>query len=110
MLTSQLVQRLRLFYRSKTIFVGLLPLSDEPSEWLYLWIQNLFIGILNPYLYYALNNESCMAKFQAIIYHRSFVEIKMLRLRYVPGAIPGKSEKENHGKWQVGENEEVWGK
>jgi hypothetical protein len=35
MLTGQLVQRLRLFYRSKTIFVGLLPLSDEPSEWLF---------------------------------------------------------------------------
>ena len=34
MLTGQLVQRLRLFYRSKTIFVWLLPLSDEPSEWL----------------------------------------------------------------------------
>jgi hypothetical protein len=49
-----------------------------------------------------------MAKFQAIIYHRSFVEIKMLGLRYVAGAIPGKSEKENHGKWQVGENKEVW--
>ena len=31
---GQLVQRLRLFYRSKTIFVRLLPLSDEPSEWL----------------------------------------------------------------------------
>jgi hypothetical protein len=31
-------------------------------------------GILNPYLYYALNNESCMAKFQAIICHRSFVD------------------------------------
>ena len=29
-------------------------------------------GILNPYLYYAFNNESCMAKFQAIICHRSF--------------------------------------
>ena len=42
-------------------------------------------GILNPYLYYALNNESCMAKFQAIICHRSFVEIKMLGLRYVAG-------------------------
>jgi hypothetical protein len=49
-------------------------------------------GILNPYLYYALNNESCMAKFQAIICHRSFVEIKMLGLRYVAGAIPGKSQ------------------
>jgi hypothetical protein len=34
-----------------------------------------------------------MAKFQAIIYHRSFVEIKMLGLRYVAGAIPGKSLK-----------------
>ena len=32
MLTGQLVQRLRLFYWSKTIFVRLLPLSDEPSE------------------------------------------------------------------------------
>ena len=32
MLTGQLVQRLRLFYRSNTIFVGLLPLFDEPSE------------------------------------------------------------------------------
>jgi hypothetical protein len=35
-------------------------------------------GILNPYLYYAFNNEPRMAKFQAIICHRSFVEIKML--------------------------------
>ena len=34
MFTGQLVQQLRLFYRSKTIFVGLLPLSDEPLEWL----------------------------------------------------------------------------
>jgi hypothetical protein len=34
-----------------------------------------------------------MAKFQAIICHRSFVEIKMLGLRYVAGAIPGKSQK-----------------
>ena len=34
-----------------------------------------------------------MAKFQAIIFHRSFVEIKMLGFRYVAGA-----EKENHGK------------
>ena len=34
-----------------------------------------------------------MAKFQAIICHRSFVEIKMLGLRYVVGAIPGKSLK-----------------
>ena len=34
MLTGQLVQLLRLFYRSKTIFVGHLPLSDEHSEWL----------------------------------------------------------------------------
>ena len=34
-----------------------------------------------------------MAKFQAIICHRSFVEIKMLGLRYVAGAIPGKSLK-----------------
>jgi hypothetical protein len=34
-----------------------------------------------------------MAKFQAIIGHRSFVEIKMLGLRYVAGAIPGKSLK-----------------
>jgi hypothetical protein len=34
-----------------------------------------------------------MAKFQAIIYHRSFVEIKMLGLRYVAGVIPGKSLK-----------------
>ena len=39
-----------------------------------------------------------MAKFQAIICHRSFVEIQMLGLRYVVGAIPGKSEKENQGK------------
>jgi hypothetical protein len=39
-----------------------------------------------------------MAKFQAIICHRYFVEIKMLGPRYVDGAIPGKSEKENHGK------------
>jgi hypothetical protein len=35
MLTGKLVQRARLFYPSKTIFVGLLPLSDEPSEWLH---------------------------------------------------------------------------
>ena len=34
-----------------------------------------------------------MAKFQAIICHRSFVEIKMLGLLYVAGAIPGKSLK-----------------
>ena len=34
-----------------------------------------------------------MAKFQAIICHRSFVEIKMFGLRYVAGAIPGKSLK-----------------
>ena len=34
-----------------------------------------------------------MAKFQAIICHQSFVEIKMLGLRYVAGAIPGKSLK-----------------
>jgi hypothetical protein len=39
MLTSQLVQRLRLFYRSKAIFVGLLPLSDEPSEWLHVYCR-----------------------------------------------------------------------
>ena len=45
-------------------------------------------GILNPYLYYALNNESHMAKF-----HRSFVEIKMLGHRYIAGAIPWKSLK-----------------
>ena len=56
--------------------------------------------ILNPYLYYALNNESHMAKFQAIICHRSFVDYSWKE-----------SEKENHGKWrQVGENEEVRGK
>ena len=34
-----------------------------------------------------------MSKFQAIICHRSFVEIKMLGFRYVAGAIPGKSLK-----------------
>jgi hypothetical protein len=34
-----------------------------------------------------------MAKFQAIICHRSFAEIKMLGLWYVAGAIPGKSLK-----------------
>ena len=34
-----------------------------------------------------------MAKFQAIICHRSFVEIKMLGLRHLAGAIPGKSLK-----------------
>ena len=34
-----------------------------------------------------------MVKFQAIICHRSFVEIKMLGCRYVAGAIPGKSLK-----------------
>ena len=39
MLTSQLVQRLRLFYRSKAIFVVLLPLSDEPSEWLHVYCR-----------------------------------------------------------------------
>jgi hypothetical protein len=67
-------------------------------------------GILNPYLYYALNNKSCMVKFQAIIRHRSFVEIKMLGLRYVAPSWK-ESVKENHGKWrQAGENEEVWGK
>ena len=55
--------------------------------------SNCWKGILNPYLYYALNNESRMAKFQAIICHRSFVVIKMLGLRYVAGAIPGKSLK-----------------
>ena len=32
-----------------------------------------------------------MARFQAIICHRSFAEIKMLGLRYVVGAIPGKN-------------------
>ena len=69
-------------------------------------------SILNHYLYYALNNESCMSKFQAIICHRSFVEIKMLGFRYVAGGYSWKeSEKENHRKWwQAGENEEVWGK
>jgi hypothetical protein len=45
------------------------------------------------YLYYAFNNESHMAKFQAIICHRCFVEIKMLGLWYVAGAIHGKSLK-----------------
>ena len=34
-----------------------------------------------------------MTKFQAIICHRSFVEIKMLGPRYVAGAIPGNSLK-----------------
>jgi hypothetical protein len=34
-----------------------------------------------------------MAKFKPIICHRSFVEIKMLGLRYVARAIPGKSLK-----------------
>ena len=34
-----------------------------------------------------------MTKFQAKICHRSFVEIKMLRLQYVAGAIPEKSLK-----------------
>ena len=34
-----------------------------------------------------------MAKFQAIICHRSFVVIKMLGFRYVAGAIPGKNLK-----------------
>ena len=49
-----------------------------------------------------------MAKFQTIICHRFLAEIKMLGLRYVAGAIPGNSEKENHRKWrQAGENEEV---
>jgi uncharacterized membrane protein len=50
-------------------------------------------AFINPYLYYAFNNESRMVKFQAIICHQSFVEIKMLGLRYVVGAIPGKSLK-----------------
>ena len=50
-------------------------------------------GFLNPYLYYAFNNESRMDKFQAIICHWSFVEIQMLGLRYVAGAIHGKSLK-----------------
>jgi hypothetical protein len=52
-------------------------------------IQPFAIGLLNSYLYYAFNNESRIAKFQGIICHRSFVEIKMLGLRYVAGAIPG---------------------
>jgi hypothetical protein len=47
MLTGQLVQRLRLFYRSKTIFVGLLPLSDEPSEWLHFCLINNKLYIIN---------------------------------------------------------------
>jgi hypothetical protein len=50
-------------------------------------------AFINPYLYYAFNNESRMVKFQAIICHRSFVEFKMLGLRYVAGATPGKSLK-----------------
>ena len=45
-----------------------------------------------------------MAKFQAIICHQSFVEIKMLGLRYVVGAIPEKSLKrkttESDDKWE----------
>jgi hypothetical protein len=34
-----------------------------------------------------------MAKFQTIICHRSFVEIKIIGLHYVAGVIPGKSLK-----------------
>ena len=73
-----------------------LSLRKIPFLFLKYWygdFSNCRKGILNPYLCYALNNESCMAKFQAIICHRSFVEIKMLGLRYVAGAIPGKSLK-----------------
>jgi hypothetical protein len=45
-----------------------------------------------------------MAKFQVIICHWSFVEIKIIGLRYVAGAIPGKSLKrkttESDDKWE----------
>ena len=45
-----------------------------------------------------------MAKFQAIICRRSFVEIKMLGLRYVAEVIPGKSLKrkttESDDNWE----------
>jgi hypothetical protein len=71
-----------------------LSLPKIPFLFLKYWygdFSNCRKGILNPYLYYALNNESRMAKYQAIICHRSLVEIKMLGLRYVAGAIPGKS-------------------
>ena len=69
-------------------------------------------GILNPYLYYAFNNESHMAKFQAIICHRSFVVIKMFGAPICSLGYSWKeSEKKKYGKWrQAGENEEVLGK
>ena len=45
-----------------------------------------------------------MAKFQTIICHRSFVEIKIRGLHYVAGVIPGKSLKrktvESDDKWE----------
>jgi hypothetical protein len=46
-LTGQLVQRLRLFYRSKTIFVRLLPLSEEPSEWLFLTVDIFGLSVFS---------------------------------------------------------------
>jgi hypothetical protein len=73
-----------------------------PFPFLKYWygdFSNCRKGILNHYLYYALNNESCMA----IICHRSFVEIKLLGLRHVAGAIPGKSLKRKR-------KTTVWGK
>jgi hypothetical protein len=78
-----------------------LKLNLRWEQW---YFSNCRKGILNPYLYYALNNESCMAKFQAIICHRSFVEIKMLGLRYVAGAIPGREQWSNILIWQLFEN------
>jgi hypothetical protein len=47
MLTGQLVQRLRLFYQSKTIFVRLLPLSDEPSERLLFLLYNSILCLIH---------------------------------------------------------------
>jgi hypothetical protein len=67
MLTSQLVQRLRLFYRSKTIFATVRP---------------------------------CMAKFQAIICHRSCWNQNVGAPICSQGYSWKESEKENHGKWR----------
>ena len=62
MLTGQLVQRLRLFHWSKTIFVRLLPLSDEPSEWLFYghWYHNSDTSICINDLFhcYKLNSDT----------------------------------------------------
>ena len=72
-----------------------LSLRKIPFLFLKYWYYGDFSNcrILNPYLYYALNNESHMVILQTLICHRSFVVIKMLGFRYVVGAIPGKSLK-----------------